>query len=38
MQILEPAYAWFEEGGNTRDQRLARALVENLRRASTLQK
>lgn len=31
MQILEPAYAWFEEGRSTRDLELARALLENLR-------
>ncbi|MGP1676435.1 MAG: ATP-binding protein [Burkholderiales bacterium] len=36
LQILVPAYAWFEEGGNTRDLKQARALIENLRLKSAI--
>ncbi len=31
LQVLEQAYAWFEEGIETRDLKQARALIENLR-------
>ncbi len=33
LQILQPAYEWFEEGKGTRDLELARTLIENLRPA-----
>jgi class 3 adenylate cyclase/predicted ATPase/ABC-type transport system involved in cytochrome c biogenesis ATPase subunit len=38
LQILEPAYAWFEEGKGTRDLEQARSLIEALRQPSAAQR